>query len=133
MSSPRLATAGRLELPTMQLTDDQLETFRQRLLTAKASAESLLGRGTAGTPVEASGPTIGRLSRIDAIQMQAMSKMNRHQLDIRLRQIDAALLVLGQGKYGLCRKCREPMDLDRLEAIPEAPFCLPCQESLEGA
>ena len=116
----------------MQLTEDQLESFRQRLLAAKTSAETLLGQGTAGTPVEASGPTIGRLSRIDAIQMQAMSKMNRHQLDVRLRQIDAALLVMDQGSFGQCRKCKEPMDLERLDAIPEAPFCLPCQESLEG-
>ena len=114
------------------LSAQQLDDFRQRLLAAKASAEALLGRQAADTAVEASGPTIGRLTRIDALQMQAMSQMNRHQLDIRLRQIEAALLVLDQGRYGLCRLCKDPIDLERLEAIPEAPFCLDCQEGMEG-
>ena len=113
------------------LTDQQLETFRQRLIAAKASAEALLGRGMVGDAVEASGSAIGRLTRIDALQMQAMSQMNRHQLDVRLRQIEAALLVMDQGRYGLCRQCKLPVDLSRLEAIPEAPFCLECQENLE--
>ncbi len=113
------------------LTAQKLDELRQRLQVAKASAEALLGRTTAGTPIEASGPTIGRLSRIDAIQMQAMSQMSRHQLDIRLRQIEAALTVMDQGRYGLCRQCQDAIDLQRLEAIPEAPFCLGCQEGLE--
>lgn len=113
------------------LTDEQLEVFRQRLVAAKASAEALLGRGMVGDAVEASGSAIGRLTRIDALQMQAMSQMNRHQLDVRLRQIEAALLVMDQGRYGLCRQCKLPVALSRLEAIPEAPFCLECQENLE--
>lgn len=114
------------------LTPDQLELFQQRLLEAKTAAENLLG-STAGDkrPVEASGSTIGRLSRMDAIQVQAMSQMSRRQLDIRLQQIVNALAALDSGKYGLCRQCKEPIGLPRLEALPEAPFCLDCQEGFE--
>ena len=68
---------------------------------------------------------------MDAIQVQAMSEMSRRQLEIRLQQIDAALAALDAGTYGLCRQCKEPLAMARLEALPEAPFCLECQVSFE--
>ena len=113
------------------LTAQQLEHFHELLLQAKASVEALLNQDAFGKPVEASGATIGRLTRMDAIQVQAMSSMSRHQLDIRRRQIDAALETFQRGTYGLCRECKGMISLQRLEALPEAPFCLGCQESFE--
>ncbi|HUP49335.1 MAG TPA: TraR/DksA family transcriptional regulator [Thermoanaerobaculia bacterium] len=114
------------------LTPEQLDDFRERLLAAKASAEALLGKTAGEKPVEASGSTIGRLSRMDAIQVQAMTQMSRRQLEIRLQQIDAALAALDAGTYGTCRQCKEPLGLARLEALPEAPLCVDCQEALES-
>lgn len=115
------------------LTTEELDHFRRRLLDAKASAEALLIRGAAGEQqVEASGQTIGRLTRMDALQVQAMSQMSRHQLEIRLKQIDAALKAWDAGRYGVCRECQGPIKTARLEVLPEAPFCMPCQESFEG-
>lgn len=113
------------------LTAAQLEHFREQLLTAKASVEAILNQDAFGKPVEAAGPTIGRLSRMDAIQVQAMSNMSRYQLDIRRRQIDAALQAMQRSAYGLCRECKELISIERLEALPEAPFCMPCQEGFE--
>lgn len=113
------------------LTDAQLHDFKQRLLEAKAAMQALLNQTSSDTqPVDLDLP-IGRLTRIDAIQMQAMAQMNRYQLDIRLRQVDAALLAFDQGIYGLCRHCKEPVPLGRLEVLPESPFCVDCQESFE--
>lgn len=113
------------------LTAQQLEHFHQLLQDAKAAVEALLNQDAFGKPVEASGATIGRLTRMDAIQVQAMSSMSRHQLDIRRRQIDAALEAMVRGSYGLCRECKDMISIQRLEALPEAPFCLRCQESFE--
>lgn len=115
------------------LTQQQLDQFRERLLAARDSAKELLGH-TAGDAqgVEVSGSTIGRLSRIDAIQMQAMTQMSRRQLDIRLQQIEAALGRLESGAYGVCAHCKEPIAIQRLEALPEAPFCMDCQEEFES-
>ena len=114
------------------LTPEQLESFRQKLTDAKASAESVI-RQTAGDekPVEGVGSTIGRLSRMDAIQVQAMAQMSRRQLQVRLQQYDASLSAIENGTYGVCRECKGPISLRRLEAVPEAPFCMECQESFE--
>ncbi|HVT42969.1 MAG TPA: TraR/DksA C4-type zinc finger protein [Thermoanaerobaculia bacterium] len=114
-----------------ELTQEQLEQFRERLLTAKDSIEETLRQSAGERPVERSGSTIGRLSRMDAMQVQAMAQMGRRQLETRLNRIEAALATMDAGTYGMCRECKEPISLNRLEALPEAPFCVPCQESFE--
>lgn len=114
------------------MTPEQLETFHQRLVSAKAAAEAVMNHSAAGVKgVEVSGSGIGRLARMDAIQMQAMSKMNRAQLSVRLQQIDSALSAFDAGHYGRCNRCKESIEVARLEALPEAPLCMACQESVE--
>jgi RNA polymerase-binding transcription factor DksA len=54
-------------------------------------------------------------------------------LDRTLRQIDAALARLHAGRYGLCASCSGPIPVARLEALPFATLCVPCQERSEGA
>jgi DnaK suppressor protein len=49
----------------------------------------------------------------------------------RLRQIDAALSRIAQGKYGLCMKCGKKIPRARLEAIPYAMLCLECKNEDE--
>jgi DnaK suppressor protein len=113
-------------------TETQLDDFRERLQASQEAAQALLNRtAEEATPVEVSGSSIGRLTRIDALQMQGMSEMNRGQLSIRLQQINAALAAMAAGRYGTCNRCKREIALDRLQALPEAPLCMSCQEELE--
>lgn len=119
-------------MPLMpDLSPEQIATFRAHLLEMKETIEEALRQSAGDKPVERSGSTIGRLSRMDAMQVQAMVEMGRRQLEIRRARIDAALQAMERGRYGVCRECKAPIALSRLEALPEAPFCMPCQESFE--
>jgi DnaK suppressor protein len=53
-------------------------------------------------------------------------------LDETVRQIDAALSRLRRGQYGLCAKCGDPIPVSRLQALPFATRCVPCQSQREG-
>lgn len=44
-----------------------------------------------------------------------------------IKDIEHALARLEDGSYGLCEQCSRPIPLERLEAIPHAQFCVPCQ------
>lgn len=44
-------------------------------------------------------------------------------------QIDAALLRIDTGTFGTCSRCANPIAKARLEIIPYADTCVPCQES----
>jgi len=114
-----------------KLRSDQLEGFRQRLLTMKAEISALIGRTSEDSkPVDLNLP-IGRLSRADAIQMQNMAELNRRQLEIKLKQIDGALSAVEDSTYGSCRNCKGVIHPARLDARPETPFCIDCQEIFE--
>jgi RNA polymerase-binding protein DksA len=49
----------------------------------------------------------------------------------RLKQIDAALTRIQQGKYGRCVKCGTAIPQDRMEAIPYALMCIKCKSAEE--
>lgn len=53
-------------------------------------------------------------------QASALLKQSSAGLD----QIEAALARLGEGSYGTCTVCREPIAEGRLEARPWTPFCI---------
>jgi DnaK suppressor protein len=51
--------------------------------------------------------------------------------DQTVAQIDAALVRLRAGQYGLCAACGETIPLERLRAVPFATLCVPCQSERE--
>ena len=75
---------------------------------------------------------IGRLTRMDAMQQQNMTKAGRRSLEARLKQIAGALAGVQTGDYGLCVRCDEAIGYARLRARPESRLCVLCQEHLEA-
>ena len=100
----------------------------------KASRDELTtridGLAEATKPVDLETP-IGRLSRMDAMQVKQLQKATRQQHTLRLQQVNQALLAAENGVYGYCRKCEEPVGYARLSVRPEAPFCMGCQSNIE--
>lgn len=48
-----------------------------------------------------------------------------------LVQIDDALRRMDAGSYGLCERCGEAIEPERLEAIPYATMCMECKRREE--
>lgn len=99
------------------LKDMEKETL-ERLSAMEASTES---------PVMNS--AVGRLSYIDAYQQEQMSLHGQRQLRSQLALIRAALERVKAGTYGICVNCGVAIPPERLEYMPEAPFCISCNES----
>lgn len=113
------------------LTDAQLAALHDALLALRGELRALLGMSEAGArPVELD-TSIGRVSRIDAIQQKEMVAASRQSHQIRLQQVERALAAFDDDAYGECRQCGEDVGHRRLSARPEAPFCLACQGRLE--
>lgn len=113
------------------LTAPQQEQLHQKLLSLKSELELLLSQSSASSQAVDLDQPIGRLSRMDALQQQAMSKANRAGHQQRLIQIEAALQAIKSDRYGECRRCEEPIGYSRLNVRPESPFCLSCQKKRE--
>ncbi len=116
-----------MEIPE-DLTTDQLQALHASLLMARKDLTSLIEMSASGTkPVELDQSSVGRLSRMDAMQVQQMAKASRRNYELRLRQVEQALRLIERDEYGTCRSCEEPIGFPRLSARPESPFCLQCQ------
>jgi len=105
---------------------DRLLELRKELETvADASAES-------AAVVELDQSKVGRLSRMDAMQAQAMAQASVQRRELMLRNIEAALKRLDAGDYGSCRDCEEPINPKRLEFDPTALRCIDCESKRES-
>ena len=66
---------------------------------------------------------------------ETYERTKRYALDENFREIieriDDALRKIEQHSYGLCDRCGEPINVERLKAIPYATLCIECQETLE--
>lgn len=113
------------------LSQQQIKKLQKSLLTSRAELEELMLNAEAGSkPVSLDQP-IGRLSRMDALQQQSMSQASQRVAAQRLEQVKTALHRINSGGYGYCVGCDEEIEFARLQARPEAPFCIDCQGERE--
>lgn len=49
-----------------------------------------------------------------------------YSLELKLREVNFALERIKKGKYGICEKCKKPIEIERLKACPEAKICSKC-------
>ena len=82
-------------------------------------------------PVQLDQASVGRLSRMDAIQGQAMAIETRRRRDIQLRRIELALTRIATSDYGTCQSCEEDIDPQRLKIDPTASLCVACATARE--
>jgi DnaK suppressor protein len=105
----------------------QLAQQREALLTSEPDADASAG------PLELDQTCTGRLSRIDALQGQAMSQEQRRRRVVELQRIEAALRRIEENEYGYCLRCGEPIAFQRLEVDPANPLCIRCATESDSA
>jgi len=116
-----------------ELTEDELAELHADLVELQRTLQvQLVAEQAASQPVTLDQSAVGRLTRMDAMQVQEMSKANVRSLELRLAQVAQALRLADEDEYGFCRRCEEPVGYRRLKARPESPFCLACQGQLES-
>ncbi len=114
------------------MTPEQLERFRRMLEEQQQEIQAIKETARLSTrPEDLDQAVIGRLSRIDAMQMQAMTLEQQRRRDIQLQRIRGALTRMQNGEYGLCVACEEEIALRRLETDPAAPLCIACASRQE--
>ena len=111
---------------------EQLSQYESRLRQMRETIASLeTTRRANSTVVELDQTRAGRLSRMDALQQQAMANAGRERAATELRRIDGALARIRNGTFGECVECVESISTARLEAHPAIALCLACAQSRE--
>jgi len=109
------------------LTADQLSELKSELERQLEKVEkSMAVSKEALKPVELDQSAVGRLSRIDSLQNQSMTKNLYQREQTTLAQIQSALLRVDAGSYGICTVCDSEIEFGRLYVFPEAEACQGC-------
>lgn len=109
------------------MSEDPSKAIRARLTARRDELQTVAETARAATDtVELDQTRVGRLSRMDALQGQAMARETERRRQLELRRIDAALLRLAADEYGYCLRCDEPIAAARLDVDPAAALCIRC-------
>lgn len=113
----------------MNHPDIDVEVITRQLEDARAMLidQSFESKGSRDT-VMLDQSSVGRLSRMDALQGQAMAKAEEDRRQLAIRRIDAALVRLERGEFGECIECGEWIAVKRLEWDPTVLKCIDCAE-----
>lgn len=90
---------------------------RRRATLSRVRASN--DEGIEGLRTEKHGEELSENTEI-AGALVALSERER----IELAEIDAAIVRIENGSWGLCERCNEPIAAPRLNALPEARTCI---------
>lgn len=105
----------------------RIEKLRGMMLSLAAELRAVdAGSSADRGPRELDQQAVGRLSRIDSLQVQAMALETSRRRAAQLGRIEAALERMESGEYGFCVECGEEIAARRLDLDPAAPLCISC-------
>lgn len=109
------------------LTAEQLEELENELVRQLDRLErSMRVTEKAMEPVKLDQAAVGRLSRIDSLQNQGLTRNLQERERAKLAHIQGALRSLEEGSYGICVDCGNEIPFGRLYVVPEVPSCASC-------
>lgn len=111
-----------MPIPPEMLAELKAELERQRVRLERSMAVT----EEAVQPVQLDQQAVGRLSRMDSLQSQHMSRNLQEREQVRYSAINAALMRIDEGTYGICTDCGAAIAPGRLVVVPEVAHCPAC-------
>lgn len=109
------------------MKEEDFDTHRATLMARLAELDTLdNANADARDTVQLDQTSVGRLSRMDALQGQAMAKAQAARSQSERRAILAALRRIDEGEFGWCETCGEEIAEGRLALDPTVTRCIGC-------
>ncbi|MFN3209684.1 MAG: TraR/DksA family transcriptional regulator [Roseovarius sp.] len=110
-----------------ELNDDDSGTMRRLIETRLEELDAEDARGAPGkATVELDQQSVGRLSRMDALQNQAMARATEARRASERARLTSALARMDAGEFGFCEDCGDRIAPARLRLDPAATRCVDC-------
>jgi DnaK suppressor protein len=108
---------------------EQINSLKTALRNKRADLMNLLHSQSAQLTISEGEPDLTDRIQSMCRRDEAVTLLNT--LTRTLTSVDAALMAMQEGSYGVCADCGEPIATRRLQAIPWASYCIRCQEKLD--
>ena len=70
--------------------------------------------------------SIGRLSRMDAIQNKSVTEATLRQAEYKLSRLEQIQVRISDADFGICVRCKQPIPIGRLMLMPHSTRCVQC-------
>ncbi len=108
-------------------TPEELDRYRARIVEELESLDAVMeSSADERGPVELDQQSAGRLTRMDAMQRQAMASETQRRRQQRRHRLEQALKRIDAGEFGYCAECDESIPDGRLDIDPTFHLCVKC-------
>jgi DnaK suppressor protein len=109
------------------MTDKEIKSIKEKIEKDIEKLNRLIEETLSfSDPVEPDN-AIGRISRMDAINNKTIFDASLKNNKDRLASLQVTLNNLQSKDFGICRKCKKPIPIERLMIRPEVDLCANCK------
>lgn len=108
------------------MTSEEKKTLIDKMRTQLAEEEKNIIRLAELTKPIPPENSIGRISRMDAINNRGVHEAALRQAKVRYKNLEVAIKQVHAKEFGICAKCKKPIPLPRLMYMPESNTCVNC-------
>lgn len=105
---------------------EEKEKLKKELVRKIEEAKASQIKLKEGSKAVAPDNSIGRLTRMDAIQSKSMNEALLRDTEVLEEGLNNSLAKIDQDNFGICFGCKQPIAFARLMAIPETKLCVEC-------
>lgn len=110
----------------LMLTQEEKRDIKERINKKMQSLKDRIEEYKELTKPIPPSDSIGRVSRMDAINNRSVNEAALRQLEIQVMGLEDAMQRLGEDKFGRCVNCGEKIPLGRIIIMPGAIRCVRC-------
>ena len=108
------------------MTATEIDNLRKKINTEIQKMEAKIEAYALNTKPISPENSIGRVSRMDAINNKSVSEAALRSAKRKLASLKFALTKLGSPDFGVCARCGRPIQIGRLMYMPESNECIAC-------
>ena len=112
------------------MTPADRDKLKQKIFQDIADIQSSISLLEEATKPIAPDDSIGRLTRMDAINTKSINEENLRNARVKLTQLKRAVKLVDDPDFGICIECEEPIPQKRLVLMPESLLCVRCKEQV---
>ena len=108
------------------MTEKQLQEIRQKIEEEIAKTDYLIKEYKENSKPIAPENSIGRISRMDAINNKSITEAALQNAELKLSRLKNMLPLVGTEEFGLCARCKGQIPIMRILLMPQSRFCVNC-------
>lgn len=103
-----------------------IDEMKERILREIAKTESIVKEYKEMTKPVAPENSIGRISRMDAINNKSVTEAAQRQAEDKLNKLKFVLDKVEDEDFGICKQCKKPIPIGRILLMPHSFYCVQC-------